>query len=324
MSARCETRSVLTPHVGGLLAEKRAMGFPCRTEEPILSRFDSYCLERGLEGPEGLPSERPGRGPTGGGRDHARRVGVVRQLMIYMASMGLRVRTPGELPKGGVKLPHVMTGDERSALLARVDACRPAGGCAAYRRLAGEHEVPSRAACRRGPRNSEARGIPSDRVDLDIGASAMAQSKGRKDRVAHVADDLTAPCSEYFAWPRGLLGFRPDWFFPSKDPGKPLADTSVDRVFGRPRDATAFAPECSDKPVVHDLRFGSMTDRADRWALDGVDVEAMMPYLSRYVGHRGPRGTYHHVHTSEQLRDVIAKYDVTGSSAIPEVDYGQR
>lgn len=49
-----------------------------------------------------------------------------------------------------------------------------------------------------------------------------------------------------------------------------------------------------------------------------------MPYLSRYVGHKDPRGTYHYIHTSEQLRDVIAKYDVTGSSAIPEVDYGQR
>lgn len=70
--------------------------------------------------------------------------------------------------------------------------------------------------------------------------------------------------------------------------------------------------------------FGFITDRADRWALDGVDVEAMMPYLSRYVGHKDLQSTYHHVHTSEQLRDVIAKYDVTGSSAIPEVDYGQR
>lgn len=244
--------------------------------------------------------------------------------MIYMASMGLRARIPGELPRGGARLPHIMTGDERSAFFAQVDAYRPAGGCAAYRRLAGGHEVPSRAACRRGLRDSEACGVPGDRVDLDIGASAMAQSKGRKDRVVHVADDLTAPCPGCLAWPRGLPGPRPDWFFPSKDPGKPLASTSVDRVFGRFWNATAFAPECSDKPVARDLRFGSMTDRADRWAPDGAGVEAMMPYLSRRVGHKDLQSTYHHVHTSEQLRDVIAKYDVTGSSAIPEAGYGQR
>lgn len=244
--------------------------------------------------------------------------------MIYMASMGLRVHIPGELPKGGAKLPHIMTGDERSAFFAQVDAYRPAGGCAAYRRLAGEYKVLFRVVYCCGLRNSEACGIPSDRVDLDIGASAIAQSKGRKDRVVYMADDLTALCSEYFAWLQGLLGFRPNWFFPSKDPGKPLVNTSVDRVFGRLRDATAFAPECSDKPVARDLRFGPMTDRVNRWAPGGAGVEAMMPYLSRCVGHKDPRSTYHHVHTSEQLRDVIAKYDVTGSSAIPEVDYGQR
>ena len=226
--------------------------------------------------------------------------------------------------KGGARSSHVMTGDERSAFFAQVDAYRPAGGCAAYRRLAGEYKVPSRAACRRGPRDSEACGVPGDRAGPDAGASAMARSRGRRDGVVHVADDLTAPCPGCLAWPRGLPGPRPGRLLPSKDPGKPLADTSVDRVFGRLRDATAFAPECSDKPVVHDLRFGFITDRADRWALDGVDVEAMMPYLSRYVGHKDLQSTYHYIHTSEQLRDVIAKYDVTGSSAIPEVDYGQR
>lgn len=217
-----------------------------------------------------------------------------------------------------------MTGDERSALLARVDACRPAGGCAAYRRLAGGREAPSRAACRRGPRDSEARGVPGDRAGPDAGASAMARSRGRRDRVVHVADDLTAPCPGCLAWPRGLPGPRPGRLLPPRGPGRPPASTSAGRVFGRFRDATAFAPGRPDKPVARDLRFGSMTDRAGRWAPGGAGVEAMAPYLSRRVGHRGPQGTYHHVHTSEQLRDVIAKYDVTGSSAIPEAGHGQR
>lgn len=87
-----------------------------------------------------------------------------------------------------------MTGDERSAFFAQVDACRPAGGCAAYRRLAGEYKVLFRVVYCCGLRNSEACGIPGDRAGPDAGASAMAQSRGRRDGVAHVADDLTAPC----------------------------------------------------------------------------------------------------------------------------------
>ena len=80
------------------------MGLPRRTEEPILSRFGGYCLERGLEGPEisrDFPSERPGRGPTEGGRDHAKRMGVAGRLMIHVASMGLRARMPGGPPRAG-------------------------------------------------------------------------------------------------------------------------------------------------------------------------------------------------------------------------------
>ena len=99
-------------------------------------RLGGHRLERGPEAPEGLPSERPGHGPTGGGRDHAKRVGVAGRPMTHVASTGPRARTPGGPPRGGARLPHVMTGDERSALPARVDACRPAGGRAAYRRPA--------------------------------------------------------------------------------------------------------------------------------------------------------------------------------------------
>lgn len=289
-------------------------------------RLGGHRLERGPEGPEvpeGLPSERPGHGPTEGGRDHAERVGVAGRPMTHVASTGPRARMPGGPPRGGARSSHVMAGDERSALLARVDACRPAGGCAACRRPAGGREAPSRAACRRGPRDSGACGIPSDRAGPDAGASAMARSRGRKDGVAHVADDLTAPCPGCLAWPRGLPGPRPGRPLPSRDPGRPPASTSAGRVFGRFWNATAFAPECSDKPVARGLRFGSMTDRADRRAPGGAGVEAMMPCLSRRVGHKDLQSTYHHVRASGRPRDVIARHDVTGSSAIPEAGHGQ-
>lgn len=326
MSARRMLVSVVAPHIEGLLAEKRALGFLYDTEELVLARLDAYCHERGLAEPaitRGFLSGWLERRPTEGASSHARRVCVARQLMLYMASMGLDVYVPREMPRADVKLPHIMTGDERRAFFEQVDAYRPAGGCAAYRRLAAEYRVLFRMIYCCGLRNSEACGIPSDRVDLDAGTLSIAQSKGRRDRVVHMAGDLTGLCADYFAWLQGELGFRPDWFFPSKDPAKPLVNTSVDRAFNRCWNATEHARGCSDKPVVHDLRFSFITDRVNRWALDGVDVEAMMPYLSRYVGHKDLQSTYYYIHTSEQLRDVVAKYDVTGSTAIPEVDYGR-
>ena len=327
MSAKREFHSAIAPHIEGLIAEKRALGFLYDTEELVLARFDAYCSERGLSGCAITREFLDGwleRSPTEGAWNHGKRVSAVRQLMLYMASTGLSVYVPAGLPKAGVKLPHIMTADERAAFFAQVDAYRPASGGAACRRLAGEYRVLFRMIYCCGLRNTEACGIPSEHVDLGAGTLTIAQSKGRKDRVVYMAGDLTALCSGYFAWLQGILGYRPEWFFPSKDPARPLVNTTVDRVFDRFWGATELSAACADKPVVHDLRFGFITDRVNRWALDGVDVEAMMPYLSKYVGHKDLQSTYHYIHTSEQLRDVIAKYDVTGSSAIPEADYGKR
>lgn len=324
MRGRRTLKSAVAPYIEGLLAEKRALGFLYDTEELVLARFDVYCSEHGLSGPTITRDFLSGwleRSPTEGACNHAKRASVVRQLMLHMASMGLDVYVPGELPGVDVKLPHIMTGEERLAFFAQADAYRPAAGGAACRRLAVEYRVLFRMIYCCGLRNSEACGLPSDRVDLDAGTLSIAQSKGRKDRVVYMAGDLTGLCADYFVWLQSELGFAPGWFFPSRDPARPLANTSVDRAFDRFWNATEYSRRCSDKPVVHDLRFSFITDRVNRWALDGVDVEAMMPYLSRYVGHKDLQSTYHYIHTSEQLRDVVARYDVTGSSAIPEVDY---
>ena len=327
MSFKYVLTSMIAPYIEGLLAEKRALGFSYCTEELLLARFDSYCLERGLECPEvtrDFLADWLKRSPTEGSHNHTKRVSVVRQLMVYMASMGISVYLPGELPKVEVALPHIMTADELAAFFVQVDAYHSAVAIPSYHRLAGEYRVLFRMIYCCGLRNSEACGIPTNRVDLNAGTLTIADSKGRKDRLVYMADDLTGLCRDYFDWLCKTLGFWPDWFFPSKDPEKPLVNTSVDRVFNRFWNATPFAVGCGDKPVVHDLRFGFITDRVNTWALDGMDTEAMMPYLSRYLGHKDLQSTYYYIHTSEHLRDVIAKYDVTGSSAIPEeVDYGQ-
>lgn len=326
MGGRRELGSAVAPYIRGLLAEKRAMGFLYGTEELVLARFDAYCCQRGLAAPAMTREFLSGwleRSPTEGAGSHGRRVSAVRQLTLYMASMGIDVHVPRELPKADVKLPHIMTEEERTAFFEQVDAYRPTSGHAVHHRLAAEYRVLFRMIYCCGLRNSEACGIPSERVDLDAGTLTIVHSKGRKDRVVYMAGDLSSLCSAYFAWLRETLGGPPEWFFPGRDPGKPLPNTSVDRAFDRFWNATDHARRCADKPVVHDLRFSFITDRVNRWALDGVDVDAMMPYLSRYVGHKDLQSTYYYIHTSERLRDVVEKYDVTGQSAIPEVCYGQ-
>ena len=108
MVGKRELGSAVAPYIHGLLAEKRSLGFLYETEELVLARFDEHCSKHGLSGPA-ITREFLGewleRSATEGASSHARRVGVVRQLMLYMASMGLDVHVPGELPRADAKLP---------------------------------------------------------------------------------------------------------------------------------------------------------------------------------------------------------------------------
>jgi len=240
-----------------------------------------------------------------------------------MASLGLDAYVPGELPSPGTKLPHILTADERSAFFAQVDAYSPSGG-EAIRRIAVEYRVLFRLLYCCGLRNSEACGLAARDLDPEGGTLTVLGSKGRRDRLVYMAEDLAALCREYLSWLRGALGCEPEWLFPGRDPARPLPNPTVDRAFERLWGRTEHAASCADKPVPHDLRFSFVTDRVNAWAADDVDVDAMMPYLSRHLGHTSLQSTYHYIHTSERLRDAIARHDVTGPSAIPEADYGCR
>ena len=54
---------------------------------------------------------------------------------------------------------------------------------------------------------------------------------------------------------------------------------------------------------------------------DGKDVAALLPYLSRYMGHATLESTYYYVHTSPDFMDAYA--DITRQSGwvLPEVGF---
>ena len=169
---------------------------------------------------------------------------------------------------------------------------------------------------------SEGCGIAAEQVDLHKGILTILDSKGNKDRLVYMADDLAALCKEYFKYLCDTLSYRPTWFFPGRNPEKPLRNTSVDRVFNRFWSGTAFASSCNNKPTVHDLRFTFVTDRIDLWTMEGVDTNVMMPYLQRYLGHKNLQDSYYYYHNSKRLYEAVRIRDKTASQVIPEVpDY---
>jgi integrase len=53
----------------------------------------------------------------------------------------------------------------------------------------------------------------------------------------------------------------------------------------------------------------------------GIDVAAMLPYLSTYMGHATVDSTYYYVHTSPDFMDSYAHIMAEGGSPLPEVGF---
>lgn len=143
-------------------------------------------------------------------------------------------------------------------------------------------------------------------------------SKGNKDRLVYLPEDLRKSCTEYFSYIRTTLGFTPKWLFPAKAPDMPLKNTTMDRVFNNFWGKTKYAL-CTNKPTIHDFRFTFVVNRMNIWAEEGLDLQVMMPYLSRYLGHKSINETFYYYYLVSDAYKTVAKKDTVASAVIPEV-----
>ena len=170
-----------------------------------------------------------------------------------------------------------------------------------------------------GLRNSEGSDLPTDKVDLENGILTI-DSKN-KTRLVYLGMDMTELCRKYFEYLTRELGYSPEYFFPGRYLEAPIPHTTISAVFRKFWKMTKFAADCSNPPTPHDLRFTFITNRINRWALEGYDIDALMPYLSQYVGHTDVQETYYYYHLADELFDVIRKNDKTSAAVIPEARY---
>jgi len=76
------------------------------------------------------------------------------------------------------------------------------------------------------------------------------------------------------------------------------------------------------KPRVYDFRHTFATNCLYRWIREGKDADAMLPYLSAYMGHVMPNDTAYYIHLVPNVFDQIEKIDISSYEALlPEVPY---
>ena len=204
------------------------------------------------------------------------------------------------------------------AFFEQVDFYNPHSTVNSFNRMATEYKVLFRMIYCCGLRNNEACSLKTENVDTVHGVITIIHSKGNKDRVVYLSEDMLKLCSQYKAWLTAVCP-ESEWFFPGKYLEQHIPKTSIDRKFNEFWNATELSKQTDKKPTVHSLRHAYVIKRMNLWMKSDIDLKVMMPYLSRYLGHKGPVETYYYYHQVQEIFETIRRKDKISSRVIPEV-----
>jgi len=312
-------KSVFAPYIEGLIRQKKADGFIYDYEAYILKFFERFCIDNGYNEPiitRDISMKWAIQRETEGINYRNQRVSIVRQLSLYMNSMGINSYIHRLMSSVAVTVPHILDHDELKSLFGVIDTYLPADP--QWHRLSMEYQILFRMYYCCGMRLSEGCDLKKKDIDLGNGIITVRQSKGDKDRLVYMADDFTCLCRKYAQQMKSMLSDT-IWFFPGLTPQMHIRKTSVDKKFKQLWNMTPYAEKCDKEPTVHALRHSFVVDRLNQWMIEGVSLDVMMPYLSRYLGHTSIEDTMYYYHQVSDAFRVIRQKDQASGKVIPEV-----
>ena len=169
--------SVLASYINGFIDEKRANGFKYDSEELLLNRFDRYCVDKALSSAtvtKAFLSDWMTQTDTESASYCAKRISVVRQLLLFMGSLGIQSYIPSCFCHSARSLPHLFDPQELESFFTKLDSYQPPRQKGRpLDRLHQEYRLLFRIYCCCGVRNTEACGIATRNVDLDKGVSSF-------------------------------------------------------------------------------------------------------------------------------------------------------
>jgi integrase len=171
-----------------------------------------------------------------------------------------------------------------------------------------------------GLRTGEARALRVAHVDLQHGDIGIVWPKGNRSRRLPVTPQVARVLDACDRQSRARFPGRADFFVSGT--GSQVTEAAAAQVFARIWDEAGLArPLAGRQPVPCAFRHHFAYACIERWRAQGKDVHAMLPCLSRYMGHASFDSTYYYIRTSP---DFLSAYDhVTQASQelLPEVGF---
>lgn len=314
-------RSLFAPFISELIGTKRAAGYAYESAAHPLHDFDRYAalhpsyrsLSRELVC--GWAQAKDGETPAA----HRVRISPIRELGKYMQSIG--ITDAFVLPTSGIRgaaryVPHFFTHQEITAFFRACDKLRPHGAAQARHLVL---PVFFRLLYCCGLRTCEARTLRVEQVDLQAGHIDIMRSKGCTSRRLPVPDDLLILLRRYATRVAEIYPER-SYFFPTTR-ADCYSSKSVGPVFRSIWKMAGLGRGCGNRPRAYDFRHHFALSNLNRWITTGIEVNAMLPYLSRYMGHSSLASTDYYLHLVPEFFSTFAAKVRATESVLPEVDH---
>ena len=302
--------------VADLVAVRRAGGYRFRVGERVLRQFADHCQQEGY--PDGSITKEAVDGFLYGRHLRSstirRNQVALRHLVEYARGVGWHAYAPGATAAVRVRHqpPYVLSDDEVGRLFAAIDS----QAMSSYSNKALVDPVLFRVLYGAGLRVSEALKLTLADVDTAAATLRIRDSKNGEARTVPVTGRLAATLGAYLAAAHPAPE-NSDHVFYTVAPGRPINQSTVYLRF-RGYLADAGIAHFTGGPHPHSLRHGFAVANLRRWAAQGADLAAVLPYLACYMGHADLRGTQYYLRlTADAYPEVIAKAQIRFGYTIP-------
>lgn len=309
-------------YIESFVKQKRNAGYPYNSSARILRHFDKMMLDYfpdlniiTKDTVDCWISLKPDEHPNG----LLRRITPVRQLSSYIKCFDDDCYiVPGHIPNKQIKYdPHIYTKEELMAFFKVVDSLGPSV-YSPYREYIAPVIFRLFFLC--GMRHSEVLNLEMEDVNFDERYLRIKESKSWKERKVYFSDEIRDMLIEYNEI---ISALKPErrYFFPAVRGEKPISKCSTLNWFHEICDeAFKDIPLIGTKRVIHSFRHAYATERLNRWIEDGVDVNVMYPYFSRYLGHSDYADTDYYIKlVSSFYPEMNKRMSSVNEAILPEV-----
>ena len=269
----------------GFIEYKNSMGYPYEEGYRIIWNFDRFCMENFpkktvLDRELGLKWLDKKDTETSGG--HRNRIMVIREFSKYLRSIG---KPAYEIPisltrKAKRYVPHIFSDEELTAFFYAADHFEVHEKSPARHRVV---PVFFRLLYCCGLRPSEARLLLTKNVNLQKGFLKIVESKGHKDRLVALSEDVTHLLRQYYKAVSAIFPNCP-YFFPRYDGNGAYTKLWIEEMFWRCFEMAGITEFEGPRPRVYDFRHTFATRCIYRWVQEGKNADAIVALSKRIFG----------------------------------------